>query len=239
MEGENQGGVVLAVRQRMNARRTVLALGLVGIMACGDAASMAPTSPVAATTFALKGAVMVSAPSNVPLGGVTVTILDGPSAGQSVTTDQNGVFGFAGLSGAATLRAASAGYQTQTIALDMSQSRSITVEMKPEAKILQESLTRANSNAGACEAACRIYTLDIHNDGSFEATLSWPSFTSSLKLSLWRGDTLMMTSTHVGTLREAFMTPVPVTGGFEYQLRVTVMSGTEPPDFTVLVRRPN
>lgn len=212
------------------ARCAFLSLWLLATVACQ---APPPTTPTAAT-FTLSGRVTTSAPSLVPLSGVVVQVVDGPMAGRSTKTDEAGEFRLTGLVGVITVLASSPGYESQRLSVDVTDARNIRLTLKPELQILETTLTKQATAVGACDSPCRVYVLNIHNDGTAEVNLTWPVFTDGpLKMSLWLGDTLIAQSFRANTGRE-FLS-APVTGGFGYQLRVA----GDTSDFQLFIRRPN
>jgi hypothetical protein len=99
----------------MTRRLFALAILTLCTVTCGSSSPSTPSTPStpSAQTFTLSGTVTVSGSVSTPISGATVTILDGPSAGQSKTTDATGKYSFEGLTQAGfTTRAAAAGFTT-------------------------------------------------------------------------------------------------------------------------------
>jgi hypothetical protein len=181
--------------------------------------------------------VTASAPSHTPLAGVTVTVVDGPTAGQSTTTDHNGQFALTAVKGPISLLASRAGYESETMTADLTGALSVRFTLKPLPVVLQLRLTPEMGATGPCDQPCRLYTLDVHNDGMIAATVTWRDSGFYLHVSLWRGDARIATSRRFNTLANGF-TEVPVEGGFTYQVRVTA-DDRPLPNFELGLRRPN
>jgi hypothetical protein len=229
---------LLIVRQQLIGRVLLaispfLALAVLVTAACGAP----PTAPREPTTFALSGTVTASAPSHTPLAGVTVTVVDGPTAGQSTTTDHNGRFALTAVKGPISLLASRDRYESATMTADLTGAESVRFTLKPLPVVLQLRLTPEMGATGPCDQPCRVYTFDVHNDGAIAASVTWNEFGFNLSVSLWRGGERIATSRRFNTLVNGF-TEVPVSGGFTYQLRVT--ADERPlPNFELGLRRPN
>jgi hypothetical protein len=214
-------------------QQALLALAVLVTAACGAP----PTAPAEPTTFVLSGIVTASAPSHAPLAEVKLTVVDGAGAGQSTTTDHNGQFALTAAKGPISLHASRDGYESQTMTVDLTGAESVRFTLKPLPVVLQLRLTPEMGAPGPCDQPCRLYTLDVHNDGVIAAAVTWRDFGFYLNVSLWRGDARIATSRRFNTLANGF-TEVPVAGGFTYQLRVT--ADERPlPNFEVGLRRPN
>jgi len=81
------------------------------VAACGGNSS-APASPTpVATSFTLSGTVNETSPITGVVSDVRIDVLDGPNAGRSAMTDNNGRYSMSGLSsGQFQLRASKSGY---------------------------------------------------------------------------------------------------------------------------------
>lgn len=216
-------------------RRVVLAFGLSVAVAC----SGTPTVPVVTTTTTttITGTVTTSAPTLAPLGGVTLTVLDGPAAGKSITTTENGAFAFSTAKGPFTVLADKDGYDDQTLTVDASGPQTLRFTLKPIPREVEEILTP--EMGVACSEPCRrAFAIPVHNDGKIFASIVWPAV-SAPHLTLWRGETQIPTTTFGHTGSSYFRPEVPVTGGAVYFLRVSGGIGTAPLNFHLSVIRPN
>ena len=101
-------------------RKLMAAVALVVVTACGSETGPAPTplprtgtslGPSANGAFVVSGSVSDSA--GRALQHATVTVVDGPPAGTTTTTDERGRFTLSQVTGLATIRASKDGYQTQ------------------------------------------------------------------------------------------------------------------------------
>lgn len=210
-------------------RRVLLALGLSVAVAC----SGTPTAPVVTTTT-ITGTVITSAPTFAPLSGVTLTVLDGPAAGKSTTTTENGAFAFSTAKGTFTVLADKDGYDDQTLTVDAAGPQTLRFTLKPQLAQVSETFTPEMGVACPGFAGCRLYALPIHNDGEVSASAVSMGVIVPITVNLLRGDTLIPTFNMGHTGNSNFL-PVSVTGGEVYHLRVV----TSRPSFRVSVRRPN
>lgn len=215
-------------------RRVVLTLSLSVAVAC----SGTPTVPVVTTTT-ITGTVTTSAPTFTPLAGVTLTVVDGPAAGKSITTTGNGEFAFSIVKGPLTVRADKDGYDDQALTVDAAGPQTLRFTLKPQPAEIGAVLT---PEMGApCPDPCRrVYALPIHNDGTVSGAITWPAVPAP-RISLWRGDTQVSAPGFcVGNHTGSYCMPdVPVTGGAVYYLRVDGSPGTAPLNYHLTVRRPN
>jgi hypothetical protein len=66
------------------------------------------------------------------VAGATVTVVDGPDAGRTATTDATGAFTFAALSpGGFTVRASGSGYASLDVGVDLRANLSVALRMRP------------------------------------------------------------------------------------------------------------
>jgi hypothetical protein len=214
--------------------RVLLALMLSVAVACSEA----PTVP-AATTTTITGTVTTSAPTFAPLAGVTLTVLDGPAAGKSITTTENGGFAFSIVKGPFTVIADKDGYDDQELTIDVAGPQTLRFTLKPQPAEIGAVLTPAMG--APCPDPCRrVYALPIHNNGTVSAFITWPAVPAP-HVSLWRGDERVSVpgfcvGNHTGSY---CMNPVPVSGGAVYYLRVDGSPATAPLNYHLTVRRPN
>jgi hypothetical protein len=168
-----------------------------------------------------------------------MTVVDGPAAGKSTTTTENGEFAFSTVKGLLTVQASKDGYEAQTLTVDVAGPQTLRFTLKPLPREVGETLTPAMG--AACSEPCRrVYALPIHNDGTMSASLTWLAVPSP-QLSFWRGDTQIpfngfCVGRHTGSTGSCQVT---VTGGAVYQLRVVGGSATTPLNFHLTVVRPN
>lgn len=215
------------------SRRVVLALTLSMAVAC----SGTPTVPVATTTT-ITGTVTTSAPTFAPLSGVTLAVLDGPAAGKSITTTENGNFAFSVVKGPLTVLADKDGYDDQTLTVDVAGPQTLRFTLKPQPAEIGAVLTP--EMGVPCPDPCRrVYALPIHNAGTVSGVITWPAV-SAPGISLWRDDNRLPSTgfcfSHTGS---ACLPDVAVTGGTVYYLRVYGGNGTAPLNYHLTIRRPN
>lgn len=237
-----------------------LALGIAGVFAaCGGKSPAAPTpqtntqptpapqppAPPVQTRFALSGGVALTAPAlTSKVAGALVTLTSGPNAGQTYTADGAGNFFFTDLSGGSVgLRASAAGYQdgTTTVTLDRDVN-SITIRVNPSPRQIDETLTGSVSGGDAvcagsslAGAPCKRHSFDVHNGGTISARVGWAG-SADVDLELWRGTTLIASSTSVRSSEEVSTNQ---SGGSNYQIRVVYYSGAAIANYTLVVSRPN
>ena len=215
-------------------RPVLLALAFSVTVAC----SGTPTVPVATTT-PITGTVTASAPTFAPLAGVTLTIVDGPASGKSITTTENGAFAFSTVKGPLTLQTSKDGYEGQTLTVDAVGPQTLRFTLKPLPAEIGAVLT-PEMGAPCSDPCVRVYALSIHNDGTVSAAITWPAVPAP-HISLWRGDIQVSfpgvcVGSHTGS---ACLPKVPVTGGSVYYLRVGGAPGTAPLNYHLTILRPN
>lgn len=212
-------------------RRILLALTFSVAVAC----SGTPTVPVVTTTTII-GTVTTSAPTFAPLAGVTLTVVDGPAAGTSITTTENGEFAFSTVKGPLTVQASKDGYEGQTLTVDQTSPQSLRFTLKPVLAQVTETFTTEMGVACSDDARCRLFALPIHNDGKVSAAAVSMGLLAPINISLWRGDTRIETF-NMGHTGSSNFLPVSVTGGEVYHLRVGTSQPTS--NFRASVLRPN
>ena len=189
-----------------------IALGVAGCSKSPSSASTAPTPVPAATNAATHILGLVEDPALLPLRGVTVEVAEGPQAGATATSTDNGIFEISGTStGSVRLRSTKVGFSTATQDVSWrsaSDRQLVTVILEPLGPSLgiepgnytiSVTADRATSRDGA--AACsgfpdayltRSYTATIASDPThppslFQATLQLnnpPPFITSMGFGL-------------------------------------------------------
>jgi Big-like domain-containing protein len=118
---------------------TVSATGLVTVVGTGQVELRATYQNVVGTLpmqvrvgFSLSGNVQEVGPDMRAMSGVRLTIVSGPGAGASVTSDATGLYRFTGVTGVVAIQATMAGYITWRIAnLTVDHDMSMQVAMYP------------------------------------------------------------------------------------------------------------
>jgi hypothetical protein len=195
------------------------------------------------TSFTLSGTVSMAAPSSTTrLNGARVEVVDGAYAGKSAITDGSGNFSIPGLVGGMTVRATLAGYAEQSLSATMTQDRTLSFGLRPDARTIDETYTGEISGGtptscsdGIFTKPCVTITIAIHNSGNLAAELDWAG-SGDLDLTLWRGTTLIAESRKASG-RENISSFL--SGGSSYQLKITYYSGAVIAPYTLRVTRMN
>jgi hypothetical protein len=151
--------------------RLVITLGALLAGACGGSA----TSP-SQTAFSLSGQV-TSALTSSPVAGATVTIVDGPNAGKTATTDGSGNYGFSGLERAGfTVSVSADGFapQSQGISLTSNQTASFRLTGTRNLIYNRSMVLNAHSGTGSSFRTSRL--------GRIEIETSWSNASSLVRL---------------------------------------------------------
>ena len=113
----------------------VLLAALAWTWACSDSKGTATSpspSPNPATAFSLSGRV-TGANTSAPITGATVSIVDGPNAGISMTTDISGNFSFGALQQSGfTVNATAANYISQSQGVTLTSNRTVNFSLRPQ-----------------------------------------------------------------------------------------------------------
>jgi len=121
--------------RRLPTRRVVLLAVLASAWACSDRKAT-PTSPTLssapASTFSLDGRV-TSTETSAPVTGATVSIVDGPNAGTSTTTDVSGRFSFAALQPSGfTVEVSADNYISHSQGVTLTSNRTLNFLLRPK-----------------------------------------------------------------------------------------------------------
>jgi hypothetical protein len=112
-----------------------LSIALIGCGSSGDSTPTTPTTPAtpAPTTFSLTGRVTESAPSAfVAVSGATLSVADGPNAGRTATTNNNGDYQFTGLQGGGfTVSVTAPGYQATSAGINLTGNLTRSFSLDP------------------------------------------------------------------------------------------------------------
>jgi hypothetical protein len=132
------------------------ALLLIATIACGGNKGTAPspsptttTPPTTATTFSLSGKVTASG-TLLAISGAQVSIIDGPNAGKSTTTDGSGSYTFAALQQSGfTVTVSAPNYMSQSlgVTLTSNQTLNLTLTQPPPPFLLTGQVTDAATSA--------------------------------------------------------------------------------------------
>ena len=152
-----------------------LLVALAGTLGCrdrtGTATSPSP-SPNPSTAFSLSGKVSNMATS-ASIAGATVSIIDGPNAGRSATTDMSGNYSFNALQQSGfTVNASAADYivQSQSVTLTSNHTLNFRLRPQPPAITLTGQVTDATTGgaiAGAIVSINGRYRGATDNSGRF------------------------------------------------------------------------
>jgi hypothetical protein len=235
--------------------RLALAVAVISIaVACGGENGGSPVNPTptaptppAPTSLTLSGTISESAPtSSTRIAGATVSVLDGPNAGRTATTDGNGIYRLDGLqSGNANVSANAPGYEEARggISLTAGGSATLDLRLRPVFRMLDETMTGSVSGGDAvCSGSsiggkpCRRFPFGVHHSGIVTARLDWSTRSNDLDLELWSGGTMLASSTGVGDQENVSSS---VSAGASYELRVVYYGGSTVQQFTLRVQRPN
>jgi hypothetical protein len=188
-------------------RKVVFVSVLIWTVSCGGAQSpVLPTPTPTLTpdpqpqTLTLSGNVSETAPTtSTRVSGATITILDGPDAGKSATSDRNGVFHLEMLRpGGFAIETQAADYVAKEQFVTVTANQTVTIELDP---VFEMVTTTANDSIGpvddsclgywdylrsathACEAS---YVLPVHHTGTLTARLTWPDRGSEPLMEVYR-----------------------------------------------------
>ena len=111
----------------------VLLVMLAGTWACSDGKDTATSpSPSPTTTFSLSGRVQHSG-TGASISGAAVSIVDGPMAGTSTTTDISGNYSFTALQQSGfNVNAAAANYISQSQGVTLTSNRTLNFSLRPQ-----------------------------------------------------------------------------------------------------------
>ena len=200
--------------------------------------------PQQSQQYLLDGVVRETSPSaSTAVVGARLTVMDGPDAGAATTSDGNGYFVFPALQpGNFTLRTTDGDHQTTDRAISLTKPTTITINMAPNPKTLDQTFTGSISGGDATTCSdgiftkpCRHIALPIHNPGTITARLDWSGGSADLDLTLWRDGNLIASSRGVNSSEN--ISSAAQQGS--YELRVTYYSGSNVVQYNVRVTRPN
>lgn len=112
----------------------VLLVTLAWTWACSDSKGTAtsPTPSPSPTTFSLSGKVN-NMNTSAAVAGASVSIVDGPNAGKSTTTDMSGNYSFTALQQSGfTVNASAANYISQSLGVTLTSSRTLNFSLRPQ-----------------------------------------------------------------------------------------------------------
>lgn len=188
-------------------RQTLLVvLALVSSVSCGDGGSASPSipTPVGSTpippsgTLTLAGTVTETAPTaSTRIAGATITVVEGPNAGRSATSDANGTFQLATLqSGTFTIRVRAADYVERSQSVTLTADQTVTIELDPVFEIVTTTTNASLSGGDACGGywdddigpdSCRVHhVVNMHHDGTLTAELTWTDPTAVPSMRVYR-----------------------------------------------------
>lgn len=150
----------------------VLFVALAWTWACSDGKGTATSPSPSATTFSLSGKVSNS-DTGASVTGATVSIVDGPNAGTSTTTDMSGNYSFTVLQQSGfTVTASAANYMSQSEGVTLTSNRTLNFSLRPQpmAIILNGRVTDAATAgpiAGAVVSINGRYRGTTDNSGNY------------------------------------------------------------------------
>jgi len=152
-------------------------------------------------------------------------------AGAFATTDGNGYYSIAGITGAVELRVSRDGYEPQTVAVAAATADTrVDVRLRPSFTMVEEKF----DDCILANGHPIHHVFAIHHSGTLEAEAEWTGTKTYSALQLWRGGV---------RLAEAFARPArPLRltalgeGGHIYEIRVV---GEPDLHYTLRIRRPN
>jgi hypothetical protein len=112
----------------------VLLVTLISTWACSDSNGTAPSpSPSPSpTTFSLSGKINDS-DTSAAVAGATVSVADGPNAGQSATTDSSGNYSFTALQQSGfTVSVSAPSYISQSLGVTLTSNRTLNFSLRPQ-----------------------------------------------------------------------------------------------------------
>lgn len=237
-------------------------LGLVLMLAliawstgCGDKNPTRPTGQPPAPqpqTTTLSGFISETAPTtSTRIAGATVTIVDGPNAGQFATTDATGAFQFAALqTGSFTVQAKATGYVERVQSVTLTGALALTMELDPEFQMVtvtkEESLLGSEAGCGGWDyvsapGPCTVdHLFNVHHDGPLTVEVAWPDRDTAPSIELYRASNGVRTGVAIPLGRG---TAVDAHTQYLIQVRKLALIGDSPPvgttKFTLTVTRPN
>lgn len=235
-------------------RRTLLMVALLAAGSCGRSAPTGPAPTSQPQAVRLSGSVSETAPtSSTAIADATVTIIDGPYAGQSATTDGRGVFQFSTMQpGEFTIRISAAGYVERLQPITLAVDQTVKVELDPVFRIVttadEESLHGSEAGCGAWDylhvsglGSCMVqYGFSVHYAGPVTVALTWPERDTAPLVELYRASNGVPTGAAI-SITEG--TRVEAHTEYIIQVRKYAVSGETPPvgttTFMLTVTRPN
>ena len=174
-------------------RKVVFVSVLIWTVSCGGTQSPVlpaptPTPTSEPQTLTLSGSVSETVPTaSTRVAGATITILDGPNAGKSATSDANGVFHLEMLRpGGFAIEAQAADYVAKEHFVTLTANQTVAIALDP---VLEMVTTTVNDAIGGVDDTClgywdylrsatypcsARYVLQVHHTGTLTARLTWP-----------------------------------------------------------------
>jgi Carboxypeptidase regulatory-like domain len=239
--------------------RTILLIALLAT-GCDKASPVAPTTPSpdpstqtpppspAVSQITLTGRITEAPPTTwTGVEGAMFTITDGANTGRSVKADLDGYFTLAGLTpGPIRATATAEGYVPASLTLDGSRDTTASVQLLPNPQTITNTITGdLASTGGTCsdgiaDRPCQIIAMPIHNNGPTDATLTWTGSSDvALTVTLFQtgASTPIARSSAAGTNSQHIS--AMLTGGQDYEFRITVVGGTGSASYTLRVTHQN
>src|SRR5262245_45703566 len=239
--------------------RTILLVALLAA-GCDKASPVAPTTPSpdpvpptpapnpVASHITLTGRITEAPPTTwTGVEGAMFTITDGPNSGRSVKADGDGLFTLTGLTpGTIHALASAEGYVSASLTLDGSRDTTATVQLLPTPQTITNTITGdiastdGTCSDGTADRPCHIIAMPIHNNGAADATLTWTGSSDvGLTITLFQtgAATPIARSSAAGTRSQHIS--AMLTGGQDYEFRITVVAGTGSASYSLRVTHQN
>ena len=239
--------------------RTILLVALLA-SGCDKASPVAPTTPSPDPTpqtpvpnpvvsqVTVTGRITEAPPTNwTGVEGALFKIVDGVNAGRSAVADGDGFFTLTGLTpGIIHASATAEGYVSASLTLDGSRDTTANLYLLPNPETITNTIngdiasTDGTCSDGTADRPCRIIAMPIHNNGAADATLTWSGSSDvALTITLFQtgSPTPLARSSAAGT-RDQRVSAM-LTGGQDYEFRITVVGGTGSTNYALRVTHKN
>jgi hypothetical protein len=162
----------------------VVALVMSAAACSGHPSAIGPSN---VRTRTMVGTVTESIPTaSTTVSAATITVMNGPDAGRSTTSDANGAFAMMVLPGELTVRVQAPNYQERLVPVSLTtQNRNVKVEIDPVPQMV--TMIRANEIVVSDQTCpdyyaffpptrsdnCKVnYVINVHHDGTLTADLT-------------------------------------------------------------------
>jgi hypothetical protein len=207
-----------------------------------------PAPTPAAGMIVLKGRVTQSAPTtHAEIAGATVSIVDGPNSGKSAVANGMGFYTIGEVApGSFTVAVAANGFVGASKRVDAVRDAVENFNLTPESRMLTYTFHGdvrdgdGTCSDGAAQRPCRIVMIPIHNAGNVNARLEWTSDQAiDLDLALFQTNVAAPIEKSAQKGADAEQVGSHVTGGSNYELRITYAGGNGQAKYTISIECPN